>query len=365
MKKLLARPTLTAIMALFVVFGSFGGATSARAADNPNAAAQAALSWLLPRQQENGSFPGFDAGASADAILAIAAAGGDPNGIIKNGNSPVSYLGTQASTYAPKSAAGAGKLTLAVIAAGKDPLNFGGQNLIQLILKTYDSKTGRYGVQTTDHAYALLGLASAGQPIPQEAIAAVGALQLPDGGWSFDGAPATGSDTNTTSLVIQALVAANARGEALNKGLAYLKSQQNADGGFPYSKTSQFGSDSDANSTASVIQALVAVGEDPTALKQGGNDPVMALMGFQNPSGALRYQKALPDDNDLATAQAIPAFYRKAFPLKTVSLPAVTAAPANTPATLPATGGTPQPVWLLVPALLLCALGVAMRTRRA
>src|SRR5205085_6396915 len=129
--------------------------------------------------------------------------------------------------------------------------------------------------------------------------------QLADGGWSFDGSAATGSDTNTTALAVQALVAAGAPGDATTRGIGYLKSQQNADGGFPYSKTSSFGSASDANSTALVVQALAAAGVDPRTLKQSGGDPIDALLDFQNASGAFRYQAAQSDDNDLATAQAI------------------------------------------------------------
>jgi LPXTG-motif cell wall-anchored protein len=342
------------------------GAAPARAADDPARAAQAALGWLVGRQLDDGSFPGFDAGSSADAVFAIAAAGGDPNGVLKNGNSPVSYLGTQAPSYATKSAAAAGKLALAVVAAGKNPLDFGGQNLIALIVQGYDARTGRYGAQTTDNLYALLALAAAGQPIPPQAIAALNNAQLADGGWSFDGKAETGSDTNTTALAIQALAAANARADSTARALAYLKSQQNADGGFPYAKTSQFGADTDANSTATVLQALAAAGEDPRAWRQGG-DPIDALLALQNPNGAFRYQAAQPDDNDLATAQAIPALLLRAFPLSRASLPPVQAAPApsSAPQSLPRTGGAGEPAWLLAAALALIAAGLWLRPRRA
>jgi LPXTG-motif cell wall-anchored protein len=354
---------LAVLLALFLV----AGATHARAADDPNGAAQAALGWLLGRQGDDGSFPGFDAGASADAIFAIAAVGSDPNGVLKGGSSPVSYLGTQAAAYAAKSPAAAGKLALAVVAAGKDPREFGGQNLLQLILASYNSQTGQYGADITGHAYALLALAGAGQPIPPAAISALNTAQLPDGGWSFDGTTATGSDTNTAALAIQALVAAGAKGASVDKALAYLRSQQNADGGFPYSKASSFGSDSDANSTAAVIQALVAAGQDPRALAQSGGDPITALQAFQNPSGALRYQAAVSDDNDLATAQAIPALLLKPLPIRTTSLPPVQAAAAPAapaPVSLPNTGGAADTAWLALVALGLVMAGLALKLRR-
>ena len=155
------------------------------------------------------------------------------------------------------------------------------------------------------------------------------------------------------------MAAAKASGGPMAKGVAYLKSQQNPDGGFPYSKTSQYGSDSDANSTAAAIQGLLAAGEDVATLKQGANDPLTALVAFQNANGAFRYQAAAPDDNDLATAQAVPALLLKTLPLAVTNLPAVPAA-----APLPATGGVEQPLWLLVPALVLLLAGAMLCTRR-
>jgi LPXTG-motif cell wall-anchored protein len=358
---------VSTLAALALLLAVFAGAAPAHAATDPTQAAQAALGWLLARQQADGSFPGFDAGASADIVFALAAVGADPNGVLKDGNSPVSYLGTQAGGYATKSPAAAGKLALAVVAGGKDPRDFGGQNLIQLLLGSYNAQSGQYGADVTGHAYALLALASAGQPIPPAAIDALGRLQLPDGGWSFDGSAATGSDTNTAALAVQALVAANARGGLLDRGVAYLKSQQNADGGFPYSKASSFGADTDANSTATVIQAIVAAGQDPRAWEQGGTDPIEALLALQNPSGAFRYQAAVPDDNDLATAQAIPALLLKPFPIKTTSLPEVQPAPppAPAPATLPNTGSAGDLNWLVAAALLAVLAGLFVKMRRA
>lgn len=351
---------LAALAALAIVLAQAATVAPARAATDPGLAAQAALGWLRSRQQSDGSFPGFDAGASADAIFALAAAGTDPNGVFSNGATPVTYLGNNAAAYAAKSAAAAGKLTLAVVAAGKDPRSFGEHDLLGELARTYDAKTGRYGADITGHAYALLALAATGQPIPPQALAALGKAQLPDGGWSFDGGAASGSDTNTTALVVQALAAARARSAVLGRALAYLESQQNADGGFPYSKSSSFGTDTDANSTANVIQALVAAGVDPRSLKPGASDPIDALLALQNPSGAFRYQAAQPDDNDLATAQAIPALLLKPFPLATLALPVAQPAPAS----LPRTGGG-APAWpLLAAALALLVLGAATRMGR-
>ncbi len=339
---------LFALLTIFVATPSFAAESTP--------AAQSALAWLTVRQQADGSFPGFGAGSSTDAVFAYAAANIDPNGVLKNGNSPITALGNEAAAYAASSTAAAGKLTLAVVAADKDPRSFGGVDLVAIIQSGYHRSTGIYGLNPTDHAFALLALVSAGQPVPPAALSAARRLQHSDGGWSFDGGAKTSSDTNTTSLMLQGLVAAGDHGVAFTKALAYLKSQQNSDGGFPYSKESPFGSDSDANSTALSIQALVAAGEDPHTLRQSAGDPIDALLGFQNPSGAFRYQAALPDDNDLATAQAIPALLLKPFPFKRLT-------PAVIPAALPNTGGEPIGANLAILAATLLIAGFVLRKR--
>jgi LPXTG-motif cell wall-anchored protein len=346
------------LIAMLLVVGSLFALVPAYAAEDSASATQSALRWLTTRQQADGSFPGFGPGSTADIVYALAAAGIDPNGVLNNGNSPISALGNTAATFAKSSLAADGKLILAVIAADKDPRSFGGQDLVAILQQGYHPATGIYGANPTDHAFAILALASAGQPIPAAAISAADRLQRADGGWSFDGGATSTSDTNTAALMIQAYVAAGTRNAALTKAVAYLKSQQNTDGGFTYSKQSQYGSDSDANSTALSIQALVAIGEDPRALKQAGGDPITALLAFQNSSGAFRYQAAFPDDNDIATAQAIPALLLKPLPIK--RLPAI-ALPV--PATLPNTGGENPMPWAVLVAGMLFMAGFALRRR--
>jgi hypothetical protein len=235
-------------------------------------------------------------------------------------------------------------------------------NLLAAIGKSYDPATGQYGGDIFTHALTLLAIRSAGANPPVIALNRLVGFQLDDGGWSFDGTAATGSDTNTTSLALQALAGQRQADGARAKAIGYLRSQQNSDGGFPYSQASSFGHDSDANSTAYVIQALVAMGEDPSAFTNGGKDPYAALASLQNPSGAMRYQSAQPDDNALATYQAITALLGKPLPVKTAaasgaqaliepaaSLPA-TAAPADLPVAAMALAG-----------LALAAAGLGLR----
>ncbi|MEI7771566.1 MAG: cell wall anchor protein, partial [Chloroflexales bacterium] len=167
-----------------------------------------------------------------------------------------------------------------------------------------------------------------------------------------------------TSMALQALVGQPQAAAVKAKALAYLRSQQNGDGGFPYSQSSSFGHDSDANSTAYVIQALAATGAGPAALTNGGNGPLAALSGLQNPGGAMRYQRAQPDDNALATYQAITALLGRAQPLKTAAVAGAQALIAPV-ASLPATGAPAElPVaGLALAGLALAAAGIGVRRR--
>ena len=142
--------------------------------------------------------------------------------------------------------------------------------------------TNQYGEDVTSHALALLALRAVGITVPPETIVALEKLQLPDSGWSFDGTAATGSDTNSTALALQALVSTGGTSEAQNKAIAYLHAQQNDDGGFPYSQASQFGHASDANSTALVLQAILAVKQPLSAWTKSGKTPLDRLLAFQN-----------------------------------------------------------------------------------
>ena len=91
----------------------------------------------------------------------------------------------------------------------------------------------------------MLALVREGEPVPASATPYVLSLQQLDGGWEF--LPGFGSDSNTTALVLQALIAAGVDRlqPDVREGLAYLQSLQNGDGGFGFGA----GSDSDPNSS--------------------------------------------------------------------------------------------------------------------
>lgn len=348
-----------------------------------------ATAYVRTQQQPDGSFAGFGPGSTADAIFALAAANVNVDEVAQGGTSALDYVQAQAKGSG-KDTGVAAKFLIAVTLAGQSPRLADGTDLVGEVAQGYNAQTGQYGQDVTSHAYAMIGLVAAGATPEAAAIDALKKLQLPDGGWSFDGTAATGSDTNTTGLVIQALKAAGDTSDAVGKAVAYLKAQQNNDGGFPYSQASSFGNASDANSTALAIQGLLAAGEDLANYVKDGKSPTDRLLQFQNPSGAFRYQDAQPDDNVLATYQAIPALQRVTLPLRALPVappaasaapsatasPAPTAAPSAAPSAAPAGGPAALPntgandrAWMLALAATLAvsliAGGVLMVRRRA
>ncbi len=303
-------------------------ASPASANLGPAIALADALEWLRGQQRADGGFVGFsgesDPSTTADAVYALVAAGIPVESVTTEGRSPLDYLLAQAQSYS-STTGGAAKLALAAMAAGADPRQFGGVDLIARIQDTYDSQTGVYDPQLFTNAYALMAVAMAtfdsAPHVPPAAIEAVLSRQTPDGSWAWDGSTAPGAgDSNTTAIVIQALIAAGLPRDhqAIAAALDYLRSTQAADGSFAYQPSTEplVG---DANSTALAVQAILAAGSDPNS--SGWRYALDALARFQNPSGALRWRDDAPDDNLLATLQAIPALAGRVLPVMHSDVP--------------------------------------------
>ena len=195
-----------------------------------------ALTWLRAQQQTDGSFGG--PGQSTDAVFAAVSGGQDPAAWTHGGPSLLDYLATQAMTYTLSSTAAAGKLTLALLAAQPDrpPNRFGGVNVGGRVLDAFDHHSGQIGSSLYDHGFGLLALSAQYAPGRWLARTWLRQRQLTNGGWEFGGG--WGADTNTTAVALQALLAAGEPAEApsVRRGLAFLRQQQNPDGGFPYQK---------------------------------------------------------------------------------------------------------------------------------
>jgi prenyltransferase beta subunit len=329
-RNIFVRSAATGAVALAMLAGTTGSILAAPQAAAYTEATNKALTWIKTQQQADGSFAGFGAGSTVDAVLGIVAGGRDVSEYSQGGNTPVTFLESKASGLAA-TAGGAGKLLVAVDAIGGNARSFGGVDLVSAIKATYGiSATGQYGADALGSAFAILGLHAAGEAVPAEAIAHLKSLQGPEGGWAFSGDTSTGSaDTNTTAVVLQAMAAVGAdktEADSVSKAVAYLAAQQNSDGGWPYQQGSEFGSDSDVNSTSYVVQGLLALGNSAKA--QEGQ---AFIAGLQNASGAFPFMKADPTDNAGATYQAIPALLGATFvePLVAAGVPAPVSPPVG------------------------------------
>ncbi|WP_119073056.1 prenyltransferase/squalene oxidase repeat-containing protein [Aggregatilinea lenta] len=264
-----------------------------------------ALAYLETIQNADGGFPsGYapesDLATTADAIVAFVAAGEDPNAVLSpDMANPYYFLGQQVEAGNVVAAGQLAKIATAVVAGGKDVTAFGGHNLVDDLLALQDD-SGMFGSGAFDHCLSLVALENAGVELPTGAVDAAVTAQAEDGGWGF--AADQASDTNTTSICVQALAATD-QADAVDAALAYLESIQNDDGGWPYQSPSDYGTDSDSNSTALVTQALLAAGEDLA----DWNNPQDFLLSLQNDDGSFGYQTAAPDANILATVAVVPA----------------------------------------------------------
>lgn len=226
------------------------------------------------------------------------------------GESILKFVKSQSDEAALKEALGyptsIERMVLGLTASGYDATSVAGYNLIKAI---YTSDLDAQGINAL--AYALLAYDCAPYEVPQEAgvntreqiIGRILEQELDDGGWGYSAI--WGSDVDLTAMVIQALApyytAQTNVQEAVDKGLHYLSTQQDENGGYI-----AWGSDT-CESTAQVICALTSLGIDPAEeadfIKANGN--LLSHLGefYDKESGAFKHDSS-NGINTMATQQA-------------------------------------------------------------
>lgn len=278
----------------------------------PQAVAAAnALAWLHSQQDMATGGYGDGLGGAVEVMLAL---GANDEQIgewrpVTGTRTLADFVRLRATKYSRQGVSEAGKLAVAAVAAG------GCRTVHSLQPSAYFSDTlGAYASDSGFNAWGILGTLALSQTVPPSAVAALAAQQQPSGGWEWQ--PGFGTDTNTTAVALQTLVAAGypVTASEVVSGLAFLKSAQVADGGFLYDPaTPENGAD--ANSTAYVLMALSAAGEDPNSEQWSvdGRTAVDFLRSLQLADGSLEWQ-AGTGPNLLATAQAATALLGKSYP---------------------------------------------------
>ena len=309
---------------------------------------RAARNWLVTRQQAGGGFEvsGFDGFETPDAIVAIAE---DAQQQVawdttqaRNAVRAVKIGGKSALDWADDFADGpinAGQAAKLVVLVAK-PLGYPASSFnpqgdakatnLMTVVNAGAQPNGSYGAFNAT-LYAALAKRLVTDAVPAKTLAYIRAGQQASGGWDFANDPnASDADIDTTSLVIQVLVAAKVAptDPDLVQALAFLANRHQADGAFQ-----SFAVD-DPNSTATATMAITAVGENAAA-SCWRNRAVPALTGhaYSSPIAWLRSQAAsdghiasqndaFPPVNTFATTQSVEALRRgwlpvAALPLKT------------------------------------------------
>jgi hypothetical protein len=372
-RRTLLSSTVLVAVAMFGVVAACGGPAGATdptaQLPQPTAAIQSAQ-WLAGQLTPSGFMPGAtpstpDLSATANTLLALAATSVDPSGA----QAALTYLEANSAGYIPADGSdGPGPLALLILdaeAMGADPTNFGGTNLVarlEATEQTTGADAGAFGTETQladfdagtfDQGLALAALKSAGVTADAPALTWLVQQQCPDGGWALpdialntcteDPASFAGPDTNSTSMAVQGLAAQGALTTTITNGaLTFLQGAQNSDGGWGYQPTNS----TDPDSTALVMQGLLALGQSPTSATYtvAGQTPVTALLSFQITSGADSGAFSFPGGgattgNVLATYQAVPAAAGVSFPFATPLAPAPTVTSVTTDTGV-TTGGT-------------------------
>jgi prenyltransferase beta subunit len=327
----------------------FGLATSA-------ASGLAALQLLQSLQSNStGGVPaGFSPYDSSEFYVIGAAASGYDGNQLSNCSTvtAVQYLQANA-TAASADGGNAGRLLMAAVAARQSVNAFGGVNLVDKVNSFYQAPFYQ-ALSAQGQVLAILGLKAAAQIVPQAAIDAVKNAQDSDGGWDYqlvkdDPNAATNFDTSDTNSTAYALMALSAAGDhsADAAALAWLRSQQQADGGFGYQ-----GAPSDPVSNALVIQALMATFQDPASTSPangwaiGSNSPFTYLAAQQQAGGGFVGYSGSPDAG--TTSQVVGGLERRPYPINAPASPTVLPgascpSPSPTPTAAPTASATPTP----------------------
>lgn len=295
-----AAATVIAALTLATGLAATTGTQSASAAASPT-------TYLLSAQNADGGF-GASPGASSSqlfsgwAALGLAAEGLNLQGVRHGGPSLIAYI----SAGAPTDVGSLERTILVMRAAG---LPATGQ---LAALKRDIRGDGSVSDQVNLTSFAILALRAAGTAPPRNMTAWLARQQDSDGGFNFATAGGT-SDVDDTGAALEALTGGS--GGTISRAVAFLRHQQNGDGGFP----SNPGEDSNAQSTAWAIQGLLAAGASPDARGgRGGRDLINSANAYLRSliaaDGHVRYSRSADQTPVWVTAQAAMALAGKPLP---------------------------------------------------
>jgi len=251
-----------AALLLVLLAAVFTPAAHASAAEEADSAGRA-LHWLEAQQRPSGGFAadsGREPGAEITswAMIAIASMGRNPLDVTKDGKTPVDFLRSHSDEI--KDAGDVARTILSLEAAGSDPRQFGGENLVARLL-AQRRQNGSYQGWPATSAYAVLALRAAGANDATAAtVSWLRKVQGKDGGWGNE--PGDPSTPEVTGAVLQVLTPGS---DASARALGYLRDAKRPNGGFAPGNNLE----ANAQATAWAIQGLLAAGKDPASFGPG------------------------------------------------------------------------------------------------
>ncbi len=274
--------------------------------------AKRAETYLLRAQNKDGGFGPAPRLASSPlysgwAGLGLGSAGRNPRDVKRSG-------GRSAAAYVVR---GSGSLrdigeiertVLLARAAGMNPRNLGGRNLLAEIEKRRRGDGSISGFVSYT-AFGIMALRASGASAGSETVRWLVASQNGDGG--FGVARASSSDSDMTGAALQALATVGrARGGTAQRSASWLRANQNDDGGFGQFK----GRDSNAQSTSYAVQGLLAAGAGGATVSRAR----AYLVRLQRSDGSVAYSSSSAQTPVWVTAQALMALNREPLPIAAV-----------------------------------------------
>jgi hypothetical protein len=294
-----------------------------------------ALDFLHAQQLSTGGFADASAADSSSitpwVMLAVVAGQENPTKWQQSGKDPLyDYLQTINLTTAAEANGNVpayyAKVILAYTAVDKPELIYtAGTPRIDLLARmlAYQDSDGNFSPATsgdrslwdvTTTTWALLALRAAGQSDGNVSAASDWLVnaQNADGGWPLQSGGASAVDSTAAAVQALRVAGVSVDSAAVGNGLAYLHAAQRSDGGFPYAPSDVR---SNAESTASVMQALVKAGIDQASWDKNGHTPAEYLRSLQRASGVFEHRAGSVATNSvLTTTQATIALAGKAIP---------------------------------------------------
>lgn len=302
--------------------GVTGNTSSDSGSTNNLALAQSTVDWVIVQQQPDGGWSdgysaGSSAGITAELVFALSGLGLDTHQLVgANGDSPIEFLANYVAQNPDMARSQAAKIMIALTAAGENARAFARFNLFDYVVEEFDPTTDYvWDDPATTYGYCLMAAAlytaNDGEWVnaSENRRAARGIVQGMElliaeqserGSWGYH--PDTDINTNVTAVCTEAMYIYGTSDamNAFERGVRFLRSVQNWDGGWPEQPNGNATSESDTNSTALVMQMLFATPED---FDQWDRDAAYDFMySMLNPSGSVSWRASVRGDNMISTA---------------------------------------------------------------